>query len=63
MTLAISPQFGTLQEAAEILGVTPATVRRYIDRGLVQAERVGPRLIRVNLNALSIGTPISGAHE
>ena len=43
---------GTVQEAADYLKVSTKTIRRYISQGLVEAERVGPRLIRVNLASL-----------
>ena len=43
---------GTVQEAADYLKVSTKTIRRYITQGLVEAERVGPRLIRVNLASL-----------
>ena len=43
---------GTVQEAADYLKVSTKTIRRYITQGLVEAERVGPRLIRVNLSSL-----------
>lgn len=49
-------------EAAEYMGVHDATIRRWIQKGILPAERVGPRLIRIkrtNLDALS--QPIGGA--
>lgn len=42
----------SLTEAATTLGVHKDTVRRMIDRGDVYAERVGPRLIRVDLASI-----------
>ena len=37
-------------------------MRRYIALGLVQAERLGPRLIRVNLTSLeTAGRPLATA--
>ncbi|MFE1663427.1 helix-turn-helix domain-containing protein [Microbacterium sp. P02] len=42
----------TVQQAAEEWQVDPKTVRRWIAAGIVSAERVGPRLIRVDLNSL-----------
>ena len=38
--------------AAEYVHVHPKTIRRWIAEGLVTGYRVGPRLIRVNLNEL-----------
>ena len=37
----------SLQEAAEILGVSTKTVRRYIADGSLPAERIQSRLLRV----------------
>ena len=52
MPIAISPKWGTIQEAADHYKVSAKTIRRYITQGLIEAERVGPRLIRVNLASL-----------
>ena len=54
-----APEWGTIQEAAALRFVSVQTMRRYIALGLVQAERLGPRLIRVNLDSLNTaGRPI-----
>ena len=50
---APAAEWGTLQEAAARRTVSVRTMRRYITQGLVQAERFGPRLIRVNLTSLN----------
>jgi len=50
--LSLTKQPGTVQQAADYLKVSTKTIRRYITQGLVEAERVGPRLIRVNLASL-----------
>ena len=50
--MSLTKQPGTVQEAADYLKVSTKTIRRYISQGLVEAERVGPRLIRVNLASL-----------
>ena len=44
------PDWGSIQAAADRLGCTTRTVRRMISRGDLAAYRVGPRLIRVDLN-------------
>lgn len=50
---------GTVQGVAEIRNVSTKTVRRWITDGLIYAERVGPRLIRIDLNSLdNIGRPL-----
>ena len=50
--MSLTKKPGTVQEAADYLKVSTKTIRRYISQGLVEAERVGPRLIRVNLASL-----------
>jgi excisionase family DNA binding protein len=59
MAIARIPEWGTLQQAAERRAVSVRTIRRYISQGLIEAERFGPRLIRVDLNCLdSAGRPL-----
>lgn len=51
--------WGSIQQAAQSRQVSEKTIRRYIAAGLIEAERFGPRLIRVNLDSLdSIGRPL-----
>jgi excisionase family DNA binding protein len=51
--------WGTVQEAAEFFGVATITIRRWISAGQIEAKRVGPKLIRVNLNSLNdLGTDL-----
>lgn len=38
----------TIQQIAELYGVDPRTVRRWIASGRIDAVRVGPRLIRLD---------------
>ena len=45
-------EWGTIYQAAERKQVSTKTIRRYITQGLIEAERFGPRLIRVNLTSL-----------
>lgn len=45
-------QWGTLDDAADMLRIDKATIRRMITRGEIEAKRFGPRLIRVNLTSL-----------
>lgn len=42
----------SLTEAAELLAVSPKTVRRYIAAGDLDAVRLGRRTIRVRVDAL-----------
>lgn len=42
----------TIAEIAAIYGVTTQTVRNWISKGLIDAARVGPRLIRVDPGSL-----------
>lgn len=51
--------WASLQEAAAYWGLSVKTIRRYIAAGQIEARRVGPRAIRVNLDSLdSLGTPL-----
>lgn len=50
---AASPRdWGTIAQAAGHYGVSRDTIRRMISRGEVYAERVGPRLIRVDMGSI-----------
>lgn len=42
----------SIEHAAQYLGVSAKTIRRYIAAGRVTGYRTGPRLIRVDLNEL-----------
>lgn len=42
----------TIKAAAEYLAVSTQTVRKMIARGEIRAERLGPRLIRVDAASL-----------
>jgi excisionase family DNA binding protein len=44
----------SVSRAAELLGVSPATVRNRIADGTIDAERVGPRLLRVDPASLPV---------
>lgn len=51
--------WGTIRDAAEREQVSTRTIRRWIARGLIRAERIGPRLIRVDLDSLDqLGRPL-----
>lgn len=53
----------TLDAAAELLGVSTATVRRRISDGQLRASRIGKRLIRIraqDLDHLLREIPIAG---
>lgn len=55
-TASIAPPaltgWGTIAQAADAFGVHRDTIRRMIARGDVYAERIGPRLIRVDLGSI-----------
>lgn len=52
----------SLAEAAKYANVHPRTLRRYIASGRLTAYRVGPRLIKVDLNELeAIFRPVGSA--
>lgn len=44
----------TLDEAAELLRVSPAAVGRFLERGLISAHRVGPDAVRVRRADLDV---------
>jgi excisionase family DNA binding protein len=52
LSISVSPDWGTIKDAADRMKVSTKTIRRYITQGLITAERVGPRLIRVDLSSL-----------
>jgi excisionase family DNA binding protein len=52
--------WGSIPEAATRCGVSTNTLRRFITQGLVYAERVGPKRIRVDLTSVDeLGTPLA----
>ena len=52
--------WGTIQDAADLWKVSVKTIRRRIADNSIDAMRVGPRLIRVDLNSLdSAGHPLA----
>mgnify|MGYP001392865829 CR=1 FL=1 len=44
--------WATMNQAAAALGVSRDTIRRMIARGEIYAERIGPRLVRVDLESI-----------
>jgi excisionase family DNA binding protein len=69
--VSISPRFATpaethryasLLDTADYAKVHPRTVRRWIAAGLLTGYRVGPRVVRVDLNEVDqLMTPIPSA--
>ena len=55
----------TITEAAELLSVHPATVRRWISRGRLRAWRYGPgRIIRISeRDILKLRRPVTSLSE
>ncbi|MDO8646124.1 MAG: helix-turn-helix domain-containing protein [Candidatus Planktophila sp.] len=45
-------RWASIAEAAEYIHVSPTTMRRMIASGEITGCRVGPRLIRIDLNQL-----------
>jgi len=43
----------SLAEAAEIYGISVRTLHRYIAEGRISAYRIGPRMIRVDVEKLA----------
>ena len=57
-----APRWVTIAEAADALSVSIKTIRRRIADGSLDARRIGPRLIRVNLASLElVGEPVAWA--
>jgi excisionase family DNA binding protein len=50
--IAKKPRLIALGLGAERLGVNERTLRRYIAAGLIRGYKVGPRLVRVDLDEL-----------
>jgi len=42
----------SLADAADYAGVCTKTIRRWVQRGVIPAYRIGPRLVRINLDDL-----------
>lgn len=54
----------SIPNAAEYIGVNPKTIRRWIAAGRLSAYRLGPRLIKVDLDQLdAMLQPIGGARR
>lgn len=54
-------RFDSIAGAAEYAGVCPKTVRRWIASGRLDAYRVGPRLIKVDLDSVdALFQPLGG---
>jgi excisionase family DNA binding protein len=52
----------TIKQAAELKAVSTKTIRRWIALGLLPAERLGPRLIRIRHDDLeAVGRRIPAA--
>lgn len=42
----------TIKEAAEHIAVHPNTIRVWIQKGYLEAKRIGPRIIRIDRDEL-----------
>ncbi len=42
-------RFATTAECGELWGVSPRTVRRWVERGWIAGVKLGPRTVRVEL--------------
>jgi excisionase family DNA binding protein len=49
---SIEPRWATLAAAAAYLTVNERTIRRWLSDGTIPGKRIGPKLIRVDLNDL-----------
>lgn len=48
-----NPRLGTIGQAAELMCCSDRTIRRMIAAGTVKGYRVGPRLVRIDLDQLA----------
>jgi excisionase family DNA binding protein len=56
------PELIGLQESADLCNVDPRTIRRWIAAGRINAYRVGPRLIKIDVAELDkVLRPVGGA--
>ncbi|HRD10508.1 MAG TPA: helix-turn-helix domain-containing protein [Mycobacterium sp.] len=56
------PELIGLQEAADLCDVSYRTIRRWISGGHLNAVRIGPRLLKVELSAVeALKQPVGGA--
>lgn len=57
------PRLLSLNDAADVTGLSVATLRRRISDGSLRAHRVGPKLLKVDRNSLLelIGSPVGAA--
>ena len=62
MTTQDLPAHPTIKQTANHLGVDARTVRRWISDGRLSAQRIGPRLIRIDRESiLKLASPIGAA--
>jgi excisionase family DNA binding protein len=55
-----TPHWGTLTEAAKYWGCSEKTIRRRISDGTLDARRIGPRMLRVNItDVVALGRPLA----
>lgn len=52
MALNVDADYVTVPEAARMLGVSPSTIWRWIDRGDLPAARIGRRRVRIRRDSL-----------
>ena len=56
------PPRPSIRQAAEFHGVDQTTIRRWLAQGRLAAQRIGPRLIRLDRDeVLGLGRRIAGA--
>lgn len=56
------PRLDSLNNAADFAGVSTKTIRRWISDGRITGYRMGPRLIRVDLDELAAMLQPIGGH-
>lgn len=59
--MTATAEWGSIQTAMERFELSRDTVRRMISRGEIEAMKIGPRLIRVNLTSImAAGRSLAG---
>lgn len=51
-TLGVTRKFVSINEAGEILGLTPKTIRSFIAAGRIPASRLGTKVVRIHVDDL-----------
>lgn len=59
MTIAAPANKVSIQDAATYYGVTDRTIRNWLTSGIIRGERIGTKIIRVDIDSV-ISQPLGG---